>query len=309
MDTFSGKYKRHDHQWIKTPSGIILPTAKITDLSVRSKSNFLDIKSRALEIEDLYKNSGIQLNSRSGIGQLIKYAKELSDNFLLGKNNNFSDEVFFSAMHLDRIANSILLLENESNKAHFLKRLKSGGLNFFQRDKSDAKDALWEIEVWAKLRKRIKSACLEEPPDVVVKFEDSKIGISCKKVYSEKHIQNVLSKAVKQIEKEFEFGIIAINLDDLLPSNKVLKMESSDAVTEKLHGFNAKFIDRHNRHFIKYFSQTRIISIIVSTAIIADVPPERPRFRNTYQWTVWTATNLPQLYKIQLEKFYNLVMN
>lgn len=133
MDTFSGKYKRHDHQWIKTPSGIILPTAKITDLSVRSKSNFLDIKSRALEIEDLYKNSGIQLNSRSGIGQLIKYAKELSDNFLLGKNNNFSDEVFFSAMHLDRIANSILLLENESNKAHFLKRLKSGTKFFSKR--------------------------------------------------------------------------------------------------------------------------------------------------------------------------------
>jgi len=112
VDTFSGKYKRHGQQWIQTSTGIIVPASKITDLSVRSKSNFLDIKNRALEIERLYKNSGIRLDARSGIGQMIKHAKELSDNFLLGKENKFSYDAFFLSMHLDRIAKNILLLTN-----------------------------------------------------------------------------------------------------------------------------------------------------------------------------------------------------
>ncbi len=242
MDTFSGKFKRYGKNWDLTPSGVLVPKSKITDLDVRSKSNFIDIKNHAVEIENLYKNSGLNLDARSGLGQLIKRAKELSDNWLLGNYDGFSYETFFLAMHLDRVAQNILLLENIAEKVQFLKRLKSGNLNFFNRDKSEAKNALWEIEVWAQLRKRIESAKLEEPPDIVVSFENSNIGISCKKVYSETHVQNVLSKAVNQIEKEFEFGIVAINIDDLLPPDAVLKMDSSDDVREKLHGFNADFM-------------------------------------------------------------------
>jgi len=309
VDEFSGKFKRHGQTWDTTPSGVVMPVSKITDLSVRSKSNFLDIKERAVEIENIYKNTGIRLDARSGLGQLIKHAKELSDNWLLGNNESFSYETFFIGMHLDRIASNILLLGNIQEKAQFLKRLKSGSLNFFNRDKSEAKNILWEIEVWAQLRKRIDSVELEEPPDIVVNFENSKLGISCKKLYSEKHVQYVLSTAVKQIEKEFEFGIVAINIDDLLPPGVVLKMDSSDAVIEKLHGFNTDFINRHVRHFQKYFLQSRIISVIVSTAVIVDVPPERPRFRNTFQWTVWSVTEMPEQQKVQLKKFYNLVMN
>ena len=309
MDTFSGKFKRYGQKWDQTPSGVMVPSSKITDLSVRSKSNFLDIKNRAVEIENLYKNCEIRLDARSGLGQLIKHAKELSNNWLLANDNGFSYEIFFLSMHLDRIAKNILLLENVPDKVQFLKRLKSGNLDFFNRDKSEAKNTLWEIEVWAQLRRRINSVQLEEPPDIVVRFENSNIGISCKKVYSENHVQNVLSKAVKQIEKEYEFGIVAINIDDLLPPDVVLKMESSDVVIERLHGFNTAFINRHIRHFTKYFSQSRIISAIVSTAIIVDVPSERPRFRNTFQWTVWAVTEIPERYKAQLKKFYNLVMN
>jgi len=309
VDKFSGKFKRYGQKWDLTPTGVIFPSSKITDLSIRSKSNFLDIKNRAVEIENLYENSSIRLDARSGLGQLIKHAKELSDNWLLGNDDGFSYEIFFLSMHLDRIAVTILLLENVPDKIQFLKRLKSGSLNFFNRDKSEAKNTLWEIEVWAQLRKRINSVKLEEPPDIVVEFENSKIGISCKKVYSETHVQNVLSKAVKQIEKEYEFGIVAINIDDLLPPDVVLKMNSSDAVIGRLHVFNTDFINRHIRHFTKYFSQSRIISAIVSTAIIVDVPPERPRFRNTFQWTVWAVTEIPERHKIQLKRFYDLVMN
>ena len=307
-DSFSGKYKRYGQAWEQSPSGLLVPTAKISDISVRSKTNYLGIKNRAIEIETLFVDAGLKLDASSGLGQLIKKAKELSDNWLLVKKEELNYETLFLSMHLDRIADAILLLSNVSEKNHFLKKLKSGTLNFLSREKSEAKNTLWEIEVWAKLRKRLNAVYLEEPPDIVVKFNNSSIGISCKKLYSESHVQNILSQAVKQIEQNFEFGIVAINLDDLLPADVILKMKSSDAVTERLNDINTNFINRHIRHFTKYFSKNRIISAIISTSILTDVPPERPRVRNTSQWTVWTVSELSQRHKTQLNKFYSVVM-
>jgi hypothetical protein len=181
-------------------------------------------------------------------------------------------------------------------------------LDFFERKKSHAKDIFWELEVWAKIRKKFDGAHLKEPPDIVADYDDSLIGISCKKLYSEKHVQNVLSQAVNQIEKELEFGIVAVNIDDLLPPDVVLKMENSDTVTEKLNQINADFINRHIRHFSKYLAESRIISAIVSTSIITDVPSEKPQFNNTYQWTVWSISELNERHKIQLRKFYQTIM-
>jgi len=290
-------------------SGVLAPSSRITDISVRSKTDFLGIKSRAVEIEELYKNSGIRLDARSGLGALIKEAKELSDKWLLCDNESLNYDTLFLSMHLERIAGAILLLSGEADGGFFLKKLKKGTLNFFNRNKSIAKDTLWELEVWAQLRKRINTVYLQEPPDIVVKFDDSKIGISCKKLYSESHVQNILSKAVNQIEQEFEFGIVAINLDDLLPGDVVLKLDSSEAVTERLNTINASFINKHIRHFIKYFADSRIISAIFSTSILTDVPSERPRFRNTFQWTIWTVDELSKHHKDQLNKFYRVVMS
>jgi hypothetical protein len=303
------KIKRSGQMWVRQPSGILITTGSISDTSVRSKTNFLEIKNRATQIEDIYEIANIKLPQNSSIGVLIKTAKDLSDNWLLGNKNDLNYHMVFLSMNLDRLADALILLNNEPEKHTYLKELLSGSLDFFKREKSHAKDVFWELEVWEKIRKRLDSVYSQEPPDIVVDYEDSHIGISCKKLYSEKHVQNVLSQAVSQIEKEFEFGIVAINIDDLLPPDVVLKMESSDAVTERLNQINTEFINRHVRHFSKYLSASRIISVIVSTSIIADVPTEKPQFRNTYQWTVWTISELKETHKVQLKKFYQTIMN
>jgi hypothetical protein len=301
--------KRSGQMWVQQPSGILIPAGRVSDISVRSKTNYLAIKDRAKQIEDIYEKVNIRLPENSGLGELIKTAKDLSDNWLLGNKPDVNYHTVFLSMHLDRLADSLVLLNNEPEKDTYLRELLSGSLNFFEREGSHAKDVFWELEAWAKIRKRLDSTYLQEPPDIVVDYEDSRIGISCKKLYSEKHVQNVLSQAVSQIEKGFEFGIVAVNLDDLLPPDVVLKMESSDAVTERLNQINTEFINRHIRHFSKYLSASRIISVIVSTSIITDVPSEKPQFRNTYQWTVWTISELKERHKIQLRKFYQTIMN
>jgi hypothetical protein len=306
--SYHNQSKRVGQIWRKLPSGIIVPTGKFEDASSHYKTNFIEIRKHAEELENFYKDAGIRLTKNSGLGTLISNAKELCDNCLLKKNDNLSHKMLFLGMDLDRIVEAVLPLKYESEKTSYLKKLLSGTLDFFERKKSKAKSALWELEIWSWLLKKTQNARLGEP-DITVNYAGSRIGIACKKLYSERHVQNVLSEAVKQIEKGFEFGIVAINIDDLLPENVVLKSENSNAASERLFKNNDEFLRRNGRHFEKYFSTDRLISAIISTSAIVDTPSEKPQFKRMYQRLVWTVYGLSTGHKKILDKFYNSVMN
>ena len=257
--------KRTGQIWTLRPSDILVPTGTFTDSSTRSKSTFLEIKERADAIEDLYAHADVRLPPDSSLGGMIENAKKLWKSWFLDNTKGQTYEMLFMAMHLDRIAEAILPLKGEEEQTQYLRDLLSGTLDFFERKASHAKDMFWELEVWSRLRKNIEQVFLREPPDVVVNFSDSHIGISCKKIYSERHVQNVLSKAVNQIEKEYEFGIVAVNVDDLLPPNATLNLNSSQAVAERLNQHNQEFLQKHDRHFRKYLGGGRLISAIISS--------------------------------------------
>lgn len=301
--------KRTGQIWTPQSSNIVIPTGRFSDSSTRSRSTFLELKKRATAIEDLFTEVNVRLRPDSGLGRMIQNAKDLWESWFLNESGGQTYEMLFVAMHLDRIAEAMLSLKGEPEQAQYLKDILSGTLDFFERKKSHAKNIFWELEVWSRLRKKTKQVFLKDPPDVVVNFDDTRIGIACKKIYSERHVQNVLSQAVSQIEREFEFGIAAINIDDLLPPQAILNLESSHAVAELLHQHNGEFLRRHDRHFRKYLAEGRLISALISSCIISDVPYERPRFNNAWQWTVWTIPGLPKDHQVQLDRFYNIVMN
>lgn len=301
--------KRTGQIWIPQSSNILVPAGRFTDSSTRSKSTFLELKERAEAIEDLYASADVRLPADSGLGGMIQNAKELWESWFLNNTSGQTYEMLFMAMHLDRIAEAILPLKGEQEQAQYLKDLLSGTLDFFERKPSHAKNVFWELEIWSRLRMKTKQVFLREPPDIVVDFNDSRIGIACKKIYSERHVQNVLSEAVNQIQKKFEFGIAAINIDDLLPAKAISNLNSSQAVAERLHQHNGEFLQRHDRHFRKYLAEGRLISAIISSCIISDVPNEKPQFNNAWQWTVWTIPGLPKEHQIQLDRFYDIVMN
>lgn len=304
-----GFLKHTGRIWTPQPSNIVIPTGTFSDSFTRSRSTFLELKERAKAIEDLFTEANVRLQPDSGLGHMIQNAKDLWESWFLNESGRQTYEMLFAAMHLNRIAEAILPLKGEPEQAQYLRNVLSGTLDFFERRKSHAKNIFWELEVWSNLRKKTKHVFLRDPPDVVVNFNDTRIGIACKKIYSERHVQNVLSQATSQIEKEFEFGIAAINIDDLLPSQSTLNLESSHAVAERLHHYNGEFLGRHDRHFRKYLAKGRLISALISSCIISDVPCERPRFNNASQWTIWTIPGLPEDHQVQLDRFYSIVMN
>lgn len=68
-----------------------------------------------------------------------------------------------SQLNVISLADTLILLNDEPEKGKFLKEILSGSMNFFERDRSHAKDIFWEIETWAKIRKRLDSVYLSDP--------------------------------------------------------------------------------------------------------------------------------------------------
>lgn len=294
--------------WRRLKSGLVVPEGVVSDFSQSSSHSYLHIKEKAIAIEKLYADSNVPLAPTSDLSQLIADAKLLSDSWLMGSAEDYPTTLLFRATLLDRIANPLLLLHDVPNKAHFLNTIASGDLNLLDRKRSHAKNILWELELWETLKSRSCNAILVEPPDIVVKLEGSTIGIACKKLYSQKHVQNVLSEAVEQIEESFDFGIVAINIDDLLPPNKILRTPTSEDMSKSINNLNTKFLHTHERHFKKYLASGRVISALVSTAVLADVYQAKPRFNHARQSTIWSIPGLAPDKARQLRRFYNQFM-
>lgn len=294
--------------WHGRESGLVVPQGTVSELSQSSSQTYLRIKEKALAIEQLFEENNVPLRLTSDLARLISDAKTLSDSWLTGQVDKYPMTLLFRAGLLARIADAVLPLAEVPARTRFLETLASGSLDLLERKRSTAKDVLWELELWAILRRKSFDATLHEPPDIVVKLAQSKIGIACKKLYSEKHVQNVLSQAVAQIEPSFEFGIVAVNIDDLLPANQILKTPTQETMGKYISDLNARFLGEHERHFRKYLAAGRVISALVSTSVLADVYRARTRFNNARQSTVWTIPGLPVEKDRQLKRFYDVLM-
>jgi hypothetical protein len=295
------------HIWQTLQSGLIVPEGSITAISDHVKTPFLSIKTKAEELEALYSNSQIDLPRSCNLSKLIQNAKAYWEDWFTAQTDKLEMRRLFETLHLDRIATALLLLKDIEGKEKYLTAFASGNLDFFKREKSFTKDLLWEVEVWAQLYRKIPSVHLEEPPDIVIHFEDAKIGIACKKLYSEKHVQNVLSEAVHRIADAFEFGIVALNIDDLCPPDNLVKVPDRAGLDEFMQNLNGQFIQRHERHFRKYLSNGRLISALISTNVVVDIATEQVRFNNASQCDIWTIPGLPPTKEHQLSRFYDIV--
>ena len=265
------------------------------------------IKSQIDGIESIYSESNISINSSHQLFGLLSDAKVLASEWAEGNVDETDMNKLFSTLHIGRIYSGIEFLVTEENKEKYLRDLLNGSLNFFEREISHAKSILWELEAFTKIKKVIDETYLDEP-DIVVNINQLSIAIPCKKTYSEKGVPKVLSNAVAQIEKKHEFGIVAINIDDLIPENVLLKARTFREAGDKLHAHNMEFLGRHERHFLKYLSKSRIVAVVASTSVVTDILEESPKFNNFSQWAIWTIPGLKPEHKKAIDEFRRKVV-
>ena len=146
-----------------------------------------------------------------------------------------------------------------------------------------------------------------DPPDIVINLERGDLGIACKKLYSEKHVQNVLSKAVKQVSVGFDVAVVAINIDDLLPAQQLFKVATATEVTRKIRAVVDEFVVEHERHFRKYLSTQRLVGAMVTCNLVVDVA-EWGVFHNYRQSTVWCFPGLDAEASARVRELERLVI-
>ena len=267
-----------------------------------ASSPYSGIKSRALSLVSLFSSHGLDTARSASLQKLIDLTISMSDSW----DRNAKDEVTFAhllaAAQLERIATAALSTAHSAAQTTALRGLLTGTLDLLGRDQSKAKDTLWELELLRVLVDHKIDAALGEP-DLSVRFSGAAVGFACKKIYSEGNVSKVLSNAVSQIEREGEFGIIALNLDELLPANAILKAPTLSVMSSMLEARNNKFLSTHERHLRKYLAPGRAISVLVSCTAIADVENADNRFLNARQTTVWQIPGIPAAKIEQMNRF------
>jgi len=294
--------------WHPTERGVLMPSGSVLEGSSTNKTNFLHIKSRAKEIEDLYASAGLAMSPTCGLAQLIENAKTLANRWLSNQTADSSMIDVFYALHLDQLADAILSLRDVPGKEKYLNALTSGELDCFSRQDSYAKNIFWELELWAILRRRCLSASLQDPPDIVLILAGSTLGIACKKIYSENNVEKVLSEAVGQVEADFNVGVVALSLDELIPPETVLRVRNKTEMDRFLHKHTDTFVARHERHLRKYLSSGRLVSALVSVSVIAHVLEWKVQFNNARSSLVWTIPGLAPEKEALLTQFRDLVV-
>ncbi|MBI5675361.1 MAG: hypothetical protein HZC48_05990 [Nitrospirae bacterium] len=300
------KRATHAPIFIETQSGVLVQSGNSSDFTAQDSSSYLAVKQRGIELQELYQKNDLLISPTSYLSKLIGDTSSLSDSWLCNDHSCDTALQLFSLSQLDRVAKAALPLGVSVQSKKYLGALLTGSLDLLSREQSKAKDTLWELELWQVLVGMGIHASLEEP-DIVVSFDGARIGIACKKFYSENNVSKVLSQAVSQFEGDFDFGIIAINLDDLTPANTILKARSMSQMFEVISQLNDSFIIKHERHLRKYLEMGRAISALVSTAVIADVPTTKPRFFNSRQSTIWNIPGLAIDKEKQMRNFFNAV--
>lgn len=292
--------------WRITPSGIFVPDGTITDISDKSRDSYFEIKLKVEQLEAFYLSDKISIPENSGLAKLINNSHLFFEKWFSNRADEITMTMHFELLYLNRIAQAMLPLKNRPLRKKYLKALLSGSLDFLKRKKSEAKNIFWELELWSLLRKSANDKVqLREPPDIVLKLEKSRIGIACKKLYSERHVQNVLSEAVKQIEDSFKFGIVALNLDDLIPEDKFIRANNYTEIVFMLQKLNNQFIQKHDRHLRKYLSSGRLLCILISTT----VPATTEILNFVSQKIIWNIPGLDKSKSQILKQVHTLLMD
>lgn len=264
---------------------------------------FEEIAVRSVAIRSLYATKCIRLHRDSALGKLLRQAEELSLDWKKGSAIGGIRRLI-DASHANRIVNAIDLVSDDPQAIEALRRISGNDVNLSARNPSQGKDALWELELLAFLRRRKVAARLVDPPDIVVDIGFGDYGIACKKVYSERGVEAQMRKGCRQLAPFSGAGVVALNLDDIAPEDAVLTSMTNGDAADFLAQTNVDFIERHRLKLQRFLVGAKCDGVLVSTSTVSDIFGSRVRLNSYTQVILWTIDNLSDDAKIRIEALH-----
>lgn len=256
-----------------------------------ARSSYQQIAERAEETKDIFQQRGIKLPRDSSLAKLLRSAVNLSTSWNNGERVGDIREIL-AASHAKRVAGAIVAMAGEANAEQSLRRIAGNPIDLSLRAQSQGKDHLWELELCQWLRGRGMRAFLIDPPDIVLDLAGKSFPIACKKIYSHKGVEAQMSKGAKQLRGFEGGGVVALNIDDLLPEDTVLKERDHVAASNVLGQFVATFIEEHRFKLQRFVAAGRCDGVLVSASSVCDLEEGGPKFTTITDTTLWTLDSL-----------------
>lgn len=250
-------------------------------------STYAQVVEKATRVKSLLEFRNIRLNSASVLGQLMKKTEALSIEWTLGERNPGWQDRLLSALHANRICSAVLGVGSDHGAQEALKRVASKDMNLPLHDQSQGKDAFFEIELADYLLRHGMMAILAEP-DILLKFDSLDYPIACKKINSLSNLGGQLRKGVRQLRPFGGAGLIALNVDFLVPENSILVKDTATEANAELIALIDGFREANRFVLQEPVAQKACDGILFSVSAVTHVEQMRPQVNYYTQTDVWS---------------------
>lgn len=255
-----------------------------SDKSALIKISFDEAIRTIVRVENALLERNLRCQPNSSFGSLFATVRRLVKDSEMLSDERWR-ETFLRANEAVRIANAIEEALHDAGAEEIIHRVTRSNMDLATRQQSQGKDALWELEIYRRLKLGGSSVSFCEP-DLVVSLGDAfgDYAIACKKVYAENSVDNAFRFGCKQLAKHGRPGVVAINLDDLAPERKIWTSPTKCILQKRLDEMNSAFI---KAHFSAVSVREDCDGVLVATSIISDVPDMNPPINVTRSTAVW----------------------
>lgn len=250
-------------------------------------ATYEQVVEKASRVKSLLESRQIRLNSASVLGQLMKKAEALSIEWKLGERNPGWLDRLFSALHVNRICSAVLGVGGDHGAQEALRRVASNDMNLPLHDQSQGKDAFFEIELADYLLRHGMKAVLAEP-DILLKLDAGDYPVACKKINSLANLGGQLRNGVRQLRPFGGAGLIALNVDLLVPENSILVKDTAAEANAELIALIEGFREANRLELQKPIAEKACDGILFSITAVTHVEQMRPQVSYYTQTDLWS---------------------
>jgi hypothetical protein len=243
-----------------------------------------EIAVKAKLVRAVLEQRNVKLRAGSALSQLLSQADNLS--LAWAEQVKPDNRVVWETAFVNRLADAVINLPDEPGIQEALKRMAGSVMQPDDRSTSQGKDALWELVLLSDLKNNGLAVTAAEP-DILVDFGMGNYPIACKKIWSESGVAKRVSHAAKQLAPFNNGGVIALNLDDLVPVGKVVSVPTKAYVKDVMTKFNLDFVERHRDVLQNAVKDGKCDGFIISTTAFAVLWEEKTSAYLASQTSLW----------------------
>ena len=228
----------------------------------RYESTIAEMAEAAVQSKDLFEALGVRMAPTCELARMIGELLDMERSSREGVGSAPVDAFkLMRASIIHRICAAIVDAKDDPLLPGKLRKITSGSFDPRWPSRTEGRDIVWELQLRHMLSLRQMKVRLDEP-DLVVTGESEEFGIACKKIYGEASLDRALRNATKQIKGAHRRGLIAINIDALMPPRLFLIANTP----RELNGKLVKRVDeftRDNLTVIRRYAD-RVAGLLIS---------------------------------------------